>query len=144
MAFPGELNINYYKGDTYEFKIYPKKADGTVFDLSPFIVLYNDDNDNQTPQVAYDTSRFVFSTSRGTAGVASQVPCYSKISDDKTHIVCAIRPADSANMTAGTQYVYDVQVSTNTSLNGYPIVHTILTGIISVTDQVAIGFGSPA
>lgn len=144
MAFPGELNISYYKGDTYEFKIYPKKTDGTVFDLSPFVLLYDDDSNVSTPQVAYDTSKFVFSTVRGSAGVDTQRQCFSKISDDKTHILCAIRPADGATMTAGTQYVYDVQVSTNTSVNGYPVVHTILTGIISVTDQVATGSGTPA
>lgn len=143
MAFPGELNISYYKGDTYEFKIYPKKTDGTVFDLSAFILLYNDDNNVLTPQVAYDTSKFVFSTSRGTSGVSAQRACYSKISDDKTHIVCAIRPADGLTMSAGTQYVYDVQVSTNTSANGYPVVHTLLNGIITVTDQVATGSGTP-
>ena len=144
MAFPGELNINYYKGDTYEFKIYPKKTDGTTFDLSPFVLLYDDDANALTPQVAYDTSKFTLSTSRGTGGVGSQRQCFSKISDDKSYILCAIRPADGATMTAGTQYVYDVQVSTNTSVNGYPVVHTILTGVITVTDQVSTGYGTPA
>ena len=38
MAFPGTLNINYYKGDTYEFNIYPKKStDGSAFDLTSFM-----------------------------------------------------------------------------------------------------------
>jgi len=37
MAFPGTYNISYYKGDTYEFRIYPKTADGDVFDLTPYI-----------------------------------------------------------------------------------------------------------
>ena len=37
MAFPGELNINYYKGDTYEFSIYPKNADGSAMNLTNYL-----------------------------------------------------------------------------------------------------------
>jgi hypothetical protein len=143
MAFPATYNFSYYKGDTLEFNIYPKKADGTVFDLSPFLPSYDNDNNQSTPNIVYDTSKFVFSLSRGSSGTSSQVTCFSKISNDATHILCAIRPADSVSMVAGTQYVYDVQVSTNTSSNGYPIVHTLLTGVITVTDQVATGYGTP-
>jgi hypothetical protein len=36
MAFPGTYNINYYKGDTYEFRIYPKDAEGNAFPLGDY------------------------------------------------------------------------------------------------------------
>ncbi len=36
MAFPGTYNINYYKGDTYQFRIYPKDTAGYPFDLSVY------------------------------------------------------------------------------------------------------------
>jgi hypothetical protein len=36
MAFPATYDFNYYKGDTFEFRIYPKKNDGTVFQLGAY------------------------------------------------------------------------------------------------------------
>ena len=53
MAFPATYDFNYYKGDTFEFRIYPKKNDGTVFDLSTFYVPTNFAN---TPDDVTDTS----------------------------------------------------------------------------------------
>ncbi len=73
MAFPGELNINYYKGDTHEFKIYPQKADNSIFQL--------DDYSNATFKIA---------EVRGAAGVADQITGSAIISTDGTHITCAI------------------------------------------------------
>ena len=125
MAFPGTYNISYYKGDTLEFVVYPKLADGSAYDLTDYTV------------------KFSFSTARGSAGTANYHEAYAIISSAKDSIKCAIRPADGLTMTAGTQYVYDVQVSTNTSANGYPVVHTLLNGFITVTDQVATGSGTP-
>jgi hypothetical protein len=124
MAFPGTFNFSYYKGDTYEFKIYPKDAAGNVFDLSDFT----------TP------SRFVISTSRGTAGLANQVEAFSEISENGDFILCTIRPADGSSLSANTRYVYDVQVSKpqNVGLGDqYPISYTLLTGTVTVTDQIA-------
>lgn len=54
MAFPGTYNINYYKGDTFEFNVYPKNSDGTVFNL------------NTDP--AY-TPTFTIATKRGSGSV---------------------------------------------------------------------------
>jgi hypothetical protein len=36
MAFPGSYNFNYYRGDTAEFVIRPKTANGSAFDLTGF------------------------------------------------------------------------------------------------------------
>lgn len=121
MAYPATYNINYYKGDTLEFRVYPKHSDGTVFDLSD-----------------YDDVAFWISTQRGTAGIEDGHQCYSSISDDGTFILCAIRPADATSFAPGTQYVYDVEVTQ--TLAPYDKVYTLLTGTITVTDQVTGAF----
>lgn len=126
MAFPGTYNFNYYKGDTYEFNIYPKKNDGSIFNLEPYYDLSG------------ETARFIFSTARGAAGISNQVECFAQISNDNTYIKCAIRPDDSEEMVAGTTYVYDVQITrpATSETNNYPVVQTLLTGTITVTDDV--------
>lgn len=118
MAFPGTYNINYYKGDTLEFRVYPKEADGDFYDLTGYTV------------------KFSFSTARGSSGTSNYHEAYAIVSPDKTFVTCAIRPADSSYLTAGTSYVYDVEI-TKTQLP-YPLVYTILTGNITVTDQVSV------
>jgi hypothetical protein len=112
MAFPGSYNIDYYKGDTYEFRIYPKNSDNSVFSL-----------------VSYGAI-FTIATSRGAnptfavAGTATIV--------GNQYIVCTIAPTVGRTLTAGTSYVYDVQIS---SANG-SVIYTLLTGNLSVTDDV--------
>lgn len=123
MAFPGTLNIDYYKGDTYEFRIYPKDSTGSVFNLAP-----------------YGNVTFTISTTRGTAGVADQISGHAEISSDKTYVLCAITPGNGTAMTAGTQYVYDVQI--RKSSLPYDYIYTLLTGSITVTDDVTQGIGS--
>jgi hypothetical protein len=122
VAFPGTYNFSYYKGDTLEFTVYPKDASGAVFFLEDFV------NDN--------SPAFTISTTRGVQGLEDQVSCFAKISDDFTHIVCTIKPEDGERLNAGTQYVYDVEI--NRGSEPYDIVYTILTGNISVTDQVTM------
>ncbi len=119
MAFPGTYNINYYKGDTFEFRVYPKNSNGEPFMLTGL------ENEDVT---------FSFSTSRGPSGVANNHECFAQISTDKTYVLCAIRPADSNYVEAGTTYVYDVQVTFTSA--PYNKVYTLLTGTITVTDQV--------
>ena len=118
MAFPGTYNINYYKGDTYEFRIYPKTSNGDSF-----------------PLTGYDV-KFAFSTTRGGSGTPGYHEAYSIIIDN-SYILCAIRPGDSEYLTAGTQYVFDVEITK--SATPYSLVHTVLTGNISITDQVSNG-----
>ncbi len=140
MAFPATYDFNYYKGDTFEFRIYPKKNDGTVFDLSAYYIPTNYANtpDDVTDTIApYDSAQFTISTVRGSAG--TPIKCFARISDDGTFVQCAIRPGDSSTLVAGTEYVYDVEVKKPAGSAGtgqYEVVHTLLTGIITITDQV--------
>jgi uncharacterized repeat protein (TIGR02543 family) len=129
MAFPGELNINYYKGDTHEFKVYPQRADGSVFNLSE-----------------YSNATFTIATERGSSPAsnvlmpAGRIFGSARINSD--HIVCAITPENGAQMDAELLYVYDVQIYSQGS-NTYDTVFTLLTGSISVTDDVTQDIGSP-
>jgi hypothetical protein len=120
MAFPGELNINYYKGDTYEFNIYPKLAGGSAMDLSGYTV------------------QFKIGLTRGTTTL---IECYSNIptisggEDFPNYVKCAITP-DAGNQLDPTKtYYYDVEIKK--SGVPYPYVYTLLTGQILVTDQVS-------
>ena len=122
MAFPGTYNFSYYKGDTLEFKIFPKDASGAAFDLEDYA------NEN--------SPLFTISTARGLAGLEDQISCFAEISVDFTHVVCTIRPDDGEQLIAGQQYVYDVEISKPDS--PYDFVNTLLTGNISVTDQVTM------
>lgn len=119
MAFPGTYDINYYKGDTLEFRIYPKDSNGDAFPLSQYV----------SPN---GTTRFTIATSRGTT--SGVIQGYAQISNDQTHILCAITPANGALMTSGTEYVYDVEIARTDA--AYDYVYTLLTGTISVTEQV--------
>jgi hypothetical protein len=119
MAFPGTYNFSYYKGDTFEFKVYPKNSNGSTFSLQD-----------------YDVA-FTISTQRGPAGVANNVLAYAVKSADNTHINCAILPSDSNALVPARQYVYDVEIR-NRNAEDYPRVYTVLTGNITITDQVTI------
>lgn len=125
MAFPGTYNFSYYKGDTYEFKIYPKNSDGTAFNLSSFADTESEDN-----------ARFFVSTERGLPGVENQIECSAQIVTElsDTYILCTITPGQGSSMNAGTQYVYDVEI--RKTVEGSPYILTLVTGSISVTDQV--------
>ncbi len=132
MAFPGTYNITYYKGDTYEFRIYPKTASGDVYSLSPFVY----DHDDNLTTADFDSAVFAFAETRGGDSATGYHKCYAKISDDKTYITCAIRPADATYLNPTKNYVYDVQVSKPAGGGDYPVVVTLMTGSITVTDQV--------
>jgi hypothetical protein len=120
MAFPGTLNINYYKGDTYEFRIYPKDSLGASFDLN-----------------GYSQAKFTISTSRGSSGVSGKIECLAVITSGVygNYVTCTIRPNDSVTMNAATQYVYDVEITKTASPYNY--VYTLLTGSVTVTDHIA-------
>jgi hypothetical protein len=120
MAFPAVFNINYYRGDTYEFRIYPKDANGNPF-----------------PLTGYDLANgvtFTMSTERGESGILDQLEGYSAISADRSYIDCAILPSNGDDMDLSTNYVYDVEISK--AGTPYPLVTTLLTGTISVTEQI--------
>jgi hypothetical protein len=141
MAFPATYDFNYYKGDTFEFRIYPKNNDGTVFNLSQFYIPSNfaNDPDDVTDNYAnYDSAQFTIANARG--GSATETyRCFARVSDDNTYVKCAIRPSEGVEFTAGTEYVYDVEVRKPSGAPGsgqYDVIQTLLTGTITVTDQV--------
>ena len=121
MAFPGTYNISYYKGDTYEFRIYPKDSNGATFDLTQ-----------------YAHPKFIVSTVRGTAGLSNQVECLAVITsgDLGNYVTCTIRPNDLRNLNSSANYVYDIQITKDATPHKY--VHTLLTGTLSITDDIAI------
>lgn len=121
MAFPGTYNFSYYKGDTLEFRVYPKDSAGAAFDLTGY--------DNVSSPL------FTIATARG---AETTISAYAEIVDASggDYILCTIRPEDGDQLTAGTQYVYDVEI--NKVGTPYDIVNTILTGNIAVTEQVSV------
>jgi hypothetical protein len=144
MAFPATYDFNYYKGDTFEFRIYPKKNDGTVFNLSGYVdnnALYNTNTiDGVTGSAPYEQARFSIAETRGSAA-SDVIPCFARISSDGTNVMCAIRPAEGKELNAGTEYVYDVEVRVPAGGPDNPFyekVITLMTGKITVTDQVTL------
>lgn len=119
MAFPGTYDINYYKGDTLEFRIYPKDSNGDAFPLSQYV----------SPN---GVTRFTIATGKGVT--EGNINGYAKISNDQQYILCAITPANGALMTAGVDYVYDVEIARTNA--PYDFVYTLLKGSINVEEQV--------
>ena len=122
MAFPGTYNFGYYKGDTFEFRVYPKDSSGAAFPLSQYIA-------------PAGIVKFTIAPARGTLGVGqTAIEGFAEISSDNTNILCVITPANGAEILAGTEYVYDVEIARASA--SYDYVYTLLTGTISVTAQV--------
>lgn len=121
MAFPATYNINYYMGDTHEFRIYPKDSSGAVF-----------------PLAQYTSVKFTIAERRGTPLPDDQAPieAYAEFSTDRTNILCAIRGVDAISLDPTKQYVFDVQISKVDA--PYDSVLTLLTGNITITDQVTV------
>ena len=117
MAFPGTYNFSYYRGDTFEFKVYPKDAGGGIFDLT-----------------GYGTPVFKISNARGSAGVGNQVDGYAVVSADKTHILCVIEPEVGIGLAGGQTYVYDIEITKSGA--DYTRKYTLLNGNITVTEHI--------
>jgi len=124
MAFPGNYSFAYYRGDTFEFRIYPKTSSGDVFDLSGY---------NKT-----SGARFTIAIARGAEGFESQIGAVATISEDETYIQCSITPETGILMSSNTTYVYDVEISKVDSSSGSEITYTytLLNGSIAVTDHI--------
>jgi hypothetical protein len=114
MAFPGTYNFNYYRGDTYQFVIRPKNANGTTMAL--------DDYENNAV--------FTIANRRGSLGTQVEATATVDITNDI--VTCTIEPAQGRLLSAGTSYVYDVQID-----NGAGVIYTLLTGSITVTDDIS-------
>ena len=111
MAFPATYNFNYYRGDSYEFVIYPKNANGTAFDLT-----------------SYDTNLFTIATARGSSGTLVGT---GTVTSGSPSLTCKITPALGDIMSAAN-YVYDVQIHNTSASTKY----TLLTGAITVVQDV--------
>jgi hypothetical protein len=113
MAFPGTYNFNYYRGDTAEFVVRPKTANGSAYNLTDY------------------TATFTIANRRGSTG--TQYVADATINTLTNIITCTIAPAVGRTLTAGT-YVYDIQI-TNTTPNP-DVILTVLTGSVTVTDDI--------
>ena len=109
MAFPGFYNILYYRGDTSQFVIQPKVANGSTFDLAGY------------------TAAFTIATLRGPTGVQTAATAVVNATTDI--VTCTITPAVGRTLSAGT-YIYDVQITNGTQI------YTLLTGEVSVVNDV--------
>ena len=113
MAFPGTYNFNYYRGDTAEFVVRPKTANGSAYDLTNY------------------TATFTIANRRGSTG--TQYVATATVNDTTDIVTCTITPAVGRTLAAGT-YVYDIQITDPTP--NPDVILTILTGSITVTDDV--------
>lgn len=111
MAFPGTHNLDYYEGDTLEFNISPENSIGGVFSLAGY------------------TPAFKIATSRG-ASPSQAVVCTAAKDDNNTMVLCTITPTQGRQLVAGTNYVYDVEITDGSK------VYTLLTGTVTVTADV--------
>jgi len=113
MAFPGTYNFSYYRGDTYQFVIRPKNANGTIFTLD-------------------DYEGNVFFTIANRRGSSATQISGDAVVDITNHIVtCTITGDQGRLLNAATTYVYDVQID-----NGAGVIFTLLTGSITITDDI--------
>ena len=125
MAFPGTYNFSYYRGDTLEFRVFPKNSSGSSFSLDGY------------------SAAFTISEQRGDAGAESQIVCLAEsvVAPDVSSVLCVITPENGLALEAGKTYFYDVEVSKDD--DPYNKVYTIVTGSISVTDHITgAGVGS--
>jgi len=111
MAFPATYNFNYYRGDSFEFIVYPKNANGTTFDLT-----------------SYDTNLFTIATARGSSG---QEVGLGVVTSGSSSLTCKIPPS-VGDLLSENSYVYDVQIHNTSASTKY----TLLTGTITVTQDV--------
>ena len=111
MAFPSTYNFTYYRGDTGQFVIRPKNSnDSSAFNLTGY------------------TALFTIANQRGSAGV--QVEAVATVDTATNVVTCTITPSVGRSLTAGN-YVYDVQIDF-----GATLVYTLLTGTVTVTDDI--------
>jgi hypothetical protein len=114
MAFPGTYNFSYYRGDTFEFKIFPKLENGAKFDLSNY------------------SAKFTAAPRRGT-GVSQITFSNPIINIIEGSITCLIDSDNGKLITAGPPWVYDIEIKKTITPAR---TSTILTGTITITEDV--------
>lgn len=123
MPFPATYSFRYYKGDSYQFILRPKNADGTNFDLTPF--MYNAiTNPNNV--------KFVIANARG-ASATLTYNATGTVNDTDDTVTCTISPTVGANLTSTVTWIYDVQIKD--AVNA--ITYTLVNGTITVTDDIS-------
>ena len=95
MAFPGSYNFNYYRGDTAQFVIRPKTANGETFDLAGY------------------SAAFTIANQSGPSG--TQTAAVAVVNTTTDIVTCTITPAIGRTLSAGS-YVYDVQITNGTQM----------------------------
>jgi hypothetical protein len=116
MAFPGTYNFNYYRGDTFQFIVRPKTDSGASFPLDGYTAILTIADRRGSGATQY------------TSTTPNSLTAVVNSADDI--VTCTIDPVTGRELTAGTTWVYDVQVS-----NG-EFTYTLLTGNITVTDDI--------
>ena len=111
MAFPSTFNFSYYRGDTYEIVVRPKSSNNNAFPLTGY------------------SATFTIANRRGSTG--TQYAASTSVNTSNSTITCTIPPSVGRTLAPGT-YVYDIQISSSSS-----IVYTVLTGTITVTDDIS-------
>ena len=133
MAFPGTYNFDYYRGDTFQFVITPKTSAGATFSLDSYKSEISPTRD----------ATFTISTSRGDnpttkiSNFADSDKLAAIINTTTDTISCVIKPEAREDLVGGTTYYYDVEI-----YNGGSLRYTLLTGEITVTDDVTGTLGS--
>jgi hypothetical protein len=110
MAFPGTYNFNYYRGDTFSFIIRPKDAGGVAFSLNNY------------------NAEFTIANKRGLG--ATQYTGQAVINTVDNIVTCTIDPTTGRNLVAGQTWVYDVEITDDSST------FTLLNGNITATDDI--------
>jgi hypothetical protein len=126
MTYPATHNISYYKGDTYEFNVYPRTSTDSD----------GDGTNDVFPLTGYSVD-FAIAERRGELLSTDQEPIagYSVFAPNRTHIQCAITPANGEELDPSKTYVYDVTIS-KTDATTYDKVFTLLSGNLNVQDKV--------
>lgn len=126
MTFPATHNINYYRGDSYEFNVYPRTSDDSD----------GDGVNDVFPLSGYDVA-FTIAEKRGPLESTDEDPIsgYAVLSPDRTHIKCAIKADTGATLASSKQYVYDIKI-TKVDPTTYDKVYTLMSGTLSVQDRV--------
>lgn len=122
MAFPGTYNFDYYRGDTFQFVITPKTSTGATFALDSY---------------AASGAIFTISSARGDSpsttinSVDDSAKLAATINTSTDVITCVIKPNAREDLVGENTYYYDVEI-----FNGASLRYTLLTGEITVTDDV--------
>lgn len=127
MTFPANRDFDYYDGDTVEFIIYPKNADGSAFSLADYTSILFTIAD----QLGMGSSRNTW-TATATKFSLPDPPLGNV--NDIWAIDCTLYPSVGINLVPGTPYYYDVEISKGTDPTKHT--YTVLKGKINVSAGV--------